>query len=514
MKKDEIPKAVQEMQADKRKNVKAFTIKYIIFFLVLLVITIVAIVITINPLNKQSEEISEIPEETNEEQIELTKKTAEDSKYAIKKYSETYNENSIKILNYIDIDGKVLLYENINDVPNGVKRIEFIQIDGLIDKNVQNKINEKLKSKSYSLKSQNVSSNVTANFSNVFSVSISGSTPNVDNIELTSLNIDLTTGNEIPFEKLFVSSAPINSYLTDALYKTLAWDIRAANTNEENWVIDFDMSKADTSEFEDKSIMLINNYNKAKKNGNIKFYFTPDSVTLYDLADEKIVKNSYLRNSITIDFKNILEELAIYKRYLTDTSIFENNNLYLKNIIVCTQPTLGYEKTLRNMFKILNYGKISDNIFMEDVIENFEIEGNEGYNKIVEYLQKKSNDTKTNLKLDSQTGMFFQRKYNIFKALNEKYYSVSMEEKKSTCNIDYFSNLAFKDYIDNKTQPSSGPTYYIFSDDAYTQSKYPNLNIKGNLIKNDDNYKLPQLFFSLDGKYLGEDEKVIKEMFK
>ena len=522
---NEIPKAIQNdvakaenksnKETEEFKKVKpknTFIKKYIIFIVVLMAVTGLAIFFTINPLSKpQEEKVEEVAEE--QENQEIVKNEAEDAKYAIKKYSETYNENDLKILNYVDVDGNVSIYENIYEAPDGNKKVNYIQIDGLKNKTIQNKVNERLKSECYKLKSNNVSSNVTANFSNILSISISGYIRETEEFENSSINIDLTTGENVPFEKIFVSSAPINSYLTEGLYKTLAWDEKAQNTNEDNWEMAFDMSKIDTSKFEDKSIMLINNYKKAKEKGEIQFSITPSKVTVYGLADEKIVKNEYLRDSITIEFKNKIEEVAIYKRYLTDTSIFENNNIGLKNVIVCTNPTLGYESGLRNMFKILNYGKVSDNIFMEDVIENISEEDvDDGYQKIIRYFQNQSNETKKQLKVESGKGLIYQRKMSIYKEVDEKYYVANVEEIKATCSEEYYHNLAFKDYIENKNQPTVGPTYFVFGATEYDQKIYPNLTLKGNMVKDERGYEtFPRLYFSTEGEYLGTTEAEAKE---
>lgn len=488
----------------------SFIKKYIIFVLLLVIVTVIAIVLTINSLNKTNKNEAQNENIENIVEAEKAKNKAEDEKYSIKKYSETYNENDIKILNYIDVDGNVDVYDEKYKAPDGKKRIEFLQIDGLKNKTVQNKVNEKIKNECYNMKTQNVYTNITANYSNILSLVIVGSTPNVQKDEIVGLNIDLSSGENIPFEKVFVSSAPINSYLTEGLYKTLAWDARNQNVNENNYSEDFDMSKADTSEYEDKSILLVNNYKKAKKEEKLQYCISPSGVTLYNLLDTKIVSKDFLNASIEIEFKNKIEEVAIYKRYLTDTSIFENNNIGLKNVAVLTNPLLSYEVGLRKMFKILNYEKISNNIFMEDAIENLDLNPDEGYKKIIKYFQTSSDETKRNLKVDSGKGMFYQRTISIYKEPDEKCYIANIMETKTTCDENYFDNFAFKDYIDMKNRPTAGPAYFIFYQDEYEQKQYPNLSIKTNRIKDGDNYTFPKLYFDLEGNYLGTTKEEAK----
>ena len=182
----------------------------------------------------------------------------------------------------------------------------------------------------------------------------------------------------------------------------------------------------------------------------------------------------------------------------------------MKNVIVLTNPTNGYDEYIRNIFKIINYGNVSNKIFMEDVVQydNYNFDDSlEGYKKIVNYFQNSSDEMKKNLKVDTGKCMFYQRIVSIYKSYpNENYYIACLSEVKTTCAEDYFYNLAFKDYIKNKNGPSDGgPAYFIFSDYGNEEDRlYPNLTIKDNL---DENYGIPKLYFSLDGEYLGETEE-------
>ena len=78
---------------DIKKINKKFFIKFVIFLIVLILITILAIHFTIIYLDKNDADSKNILEN----EIEVEKKTAEDAKYAIKSYTETYDTNSLKI---------------------------------------------------------------------------------------------------------------------------------------------------------------------------------------------------------------------------------------------------------------------------------------------------------------------------------------------------------------------------------------------------------------------------------
>lgn len=485
---------------NKKNNNKKFKKFYIIFVVVLLLITIIATYITIMYINSSSnqmnEEKEELIENDSDETSEIAKRKAEDEKYALRKYSETYNENDLIFNEYIDINGEVKLRKDIPDIIIREKYIEFIQIDGLKDKQVQTKINNLLKEKSYSFeKDKRVGTSVTASFSNVLSVIVScyddrGYTQNE-----IYLNIDLSTGNEIPFEEIFVSSAPIKSILAEGMYKTLAWETKGKNTNEENWEDDYDISKADISDFEDKSLILAKKYEKEK--GKIKYSLYFDKIIVYDLLNGITDKED---RTITIDFVDHLEDIAIYKRFLTEDSLFENSDIGLKNIIVCEYPKVyGIQDVINEI--PLNIGFISDNVYMEDFFECYISDTNNNTkNKITKYLQDFSNDTKKRISNNSDNGLIFQRIMYLNQSRDNSYYYVELIEVKATSSIEYFNDSAFKDYIKLKLEPRADAGINIFSDEEFAKKRYPNLKVT---IPREGNY----LYFNLDGDYIGDTEE-------
>lgn len=485
---------------NENNNNNKFKKFYIVFILVLLAITISATYITIKYIDKSSnqnnenkEEKSEIP---TEETKEIIKKKAEDEKYALTKYSETYNENDLLINEYIDKDGDIKLRSDIDDALIKGNYISFIQIDGLKDKQVQNNVNSKLKEKAYSFgKDKRVGTYVSASFSNVLSAIVScyddrGYTENE-----IYLNIDLSTGNEIPFEDVFVSSASINNILSEGMYKTLAWEIWSNKTNEDNWEEDFDISKVDMSDFEDKSLILAKKYEKEK--GKIKYSLHFDKIIVYDLLNGITDKED---RTITIDFVDHLENIAIYKRYLTNNTLFEKSDIGLKNIIVCEYPKVyGIQDAVNEI--PLNIGFVSDKVYMEDFFECYMRDIDDNSKKdIIKYLQNVSNNTKNRIKDNSNNGLFFQRIMYISESIDKSFYQVELIEVNTTCTIDYFKDLAFKDYIKLKLEPRADAGINIFSDEEFTKKRYPNLTVN-NLREG------KYLYFSLNGEYIGDNEE-------
>ena len=145
--------------------------------------------------------------------------------------------------------------------------------------------------------------------------------------------MNLATGEEIKLEELFVSSAPINLYLANGLYEILAWeDGRDA----------YDMSKVDTSSYEDKFLLLAKNY--AKNKVDLKYIITADKITVFGLIDKNIIDCENPENfDITIDLTKCIDEVAMYKRFLTDQQIYDNTSFGIKDTIVFI-PTNNLEE--------------------------------------------------------------------------------------------------------------------------------------------------------------------------
>lgn len=448
------------------KSNKRFIIAFIIFLIVLILFTIGAIYFTFQYIDNENEKKlaqyeAEKETKTFEEGI---KEKAQDSIYAITSYSETYNENSLTIKDIEDYD------------------VNYVSIKGLKDTSLENKINERIRDTAYSFKEKNVSTLVCSNFSNILSLVFYGS-----NDEIKTINIDLATGNDIPFEKVFVSSAPLNSFLSDALYENLAWDVNIDYDQDIEKILNMDYR--DTSEYEDKFLMLVNRYKEQKD--NIKFCIYPDGVSIYELAND-FTKN--IDFCITISFLEHLEDIAIYKRYLTKESIFKDNNIGQKGIMVLTDNSI-YNQV--DYMKLLFYGKLTDNIFMEESISGGSDLINE---KIVkEYVDKLSKENKSNIKknIKNTQGAIYQVQYSINKR-DEGYYEIYTYSAKAVCSKEYFANNIFRDYAKMKNIPTGEAEMKVFN------SYYD--NTEGLKIENDNK----QYFISLNGEFLGNTEEEVE----
>ena len=452
--------AVNEEKKDK------FIVKYIIFVFILILFTIGAVCITTNrkSVNSIKDKIAVVFEEQ--------KGKAEDSKYLINSYSETYNENPIEIVNYYDNNGTLYTGEYHEYTVN------YIQIDGLKDEKIQKELNKKLKETAYSMADKNgqVQMQVVGNFSNILSILVQYNNRQwigTDGYKNKSINIDLTTGEDIPLQNIFISSTPIKSLLIDGLYEELYWYIANSSINEndwdnwEKWEEAHDMNNADTSEFEDKALLLAKKYEKQKD--NLVFTITPTRVEIYNIIGKDLIDDDYL-HYLKINLFKYKDETAIYKRYLTEKNIYKDNSLGQKNIIVFTDPY--YENT----FESLNYGKIRDNIFLEEAFYCYEDKYKETAKKFIENksleLQNSIiNETKQN------EALICQRTYDISGFLNnEECFVISVSTYKAKCSKEYFKENAFKDYIKMKASPRADVGVNCFSE--YLQDDFPNLKIQ------------------------------------
>lgn len=481
---EEKPKAVVEMEENsdagktkrkikerKEQNAKEankkFIIKYVVFIIIIVLITVGAIFFSIN---KMTENI----QKTETETMDITKPTSKDSKYAIDSYAETYNENSLNIKYYAGND---------QPVENTYGGEEYAQIEGLLDKDIQNNINKRLKETAKKLKEGNrrTFSQVTANFSNILSVNIYN-----EDYKRETINIDLSTGNDIELKDVFVSSAPLNSLIMEGVYRSLAWDKLFENYEKNEGSID--MNKVDTSQYEDIALKVVNNF-KAREN-DVQFYITTEGVTIYGITDQNMFLSDDENPSISVDFLGHREDVAIYKRFLSNKSIYENDSIGAKDIIVFTNNIYD-DKYLYSLI----YGQ-EDNIFIEESLIFYEesaVKDKTTFESIKKYLINVANEDKQRIKsqTNNDTGMFYQKEINLWKT--ENYYCTTLTEYQATCEISYFKDEAFKDYAKMKNGPRADVGMNGFVKDDINE--FTNLKIFDT--------KTSELYFDLEGNFIG-----------
>ena len=244
------------------------------------------------------------------------------------KKNQKYNQNDLKII-YQDTNYEGLEYKTLRI--NGLKNKE---IENKINKEleeIENEIRKKLVSASGEQENAYLSSNVNANYSNILSVTFYGSKSDSNyvpqiNIE-KFLNYDLTTGNKIKLEDLFLPGTDIDLYAQNDIYKQKLHDSFSKKNiffNPDYWQsgeLQYVLDEVDEIDF-------IKQYNKYK-NSKKDFYLTTTGIGISYSKD-----GNY--GDVYIKYMDCLDNLVVYTKFLTKESIFERDDIGLKDLYVCS----------------------------------------------------------------------------------------------------------------------------------------------------------------------------------
>lgn len=249
------------------------------------------------------------------------------------KEEETKQEETVveKDVSGVDFNGKY----NQNDLIINSKNysedkieIEYYQIEGLKNKEIQNIVNKKIEDTALNIYKNDISdinfvenisvvTTIRGNFANTLSMYISYYAKESGNSDefyngFKTLNFDLTTGEEITIDKLFTSDAPIEDILRNAVYY---WNVneKSEQTLQGNYIVE------NYGNIEDECAEYIMDYKKGKIS-----QFTFSAIYIYLYSQD----NTY----IVMQIEDYYEYIAIYNRYLKEEAIFENNNIGLKQI--------------------------------------------------------------------------------------------------------------------------------------------------------------------------------------
>ena len=296
-------------------------------------------------------------EEKHEENIQEITNENEDGVTGIDLMG-TYNQNAI------NIEEKSVTHEKAE--------IRYLQISGLKNKAIENKINQEIKYTALNCYKDeitdlneviNISVNMreSANFANVISFELYYTAKIDDNDDgfyqgFQGLNYDLNTGEKITIDKMFTSDAKMEEILRKSAYYNLV-----SCTLNKN--LAGDLIVTNYGEIEDEIIKIINKYKK----GKIKeFTFTPMYINIY--YDKE--------SSFSINMKDFAEYIAIYNRYISNELLFENDNIGIKNIYTLT-------KRYNNIYYYTNYQN-EKNYFIDISIDFQSTDEDEFAKKIVQ----------------------------------------------------------------------------------------------------------------------------------
>lgn len=347
----------------------------------------------------------EIEQEFSEDTNALSEDSEKQKDIAGIDLNGTYNQNDLRI------EEKRVAKEKVE--------ISYCQIYGLKDKIIQDNINKELENVALNFYREkikdldeviNVSVNMmnTGNFANAISFEISYVAKIDDDADgfyqdSKGLNYNLRTGEKITIDKLFTSDAPMEDILRKSAYYSLI-----QNNLEDNLSGDFVV--ADYGDIEDDIAIFINQYKKGKIKG---FYFTPKCIYIY--YDETSI--------ISIDMKEYADYIAIYNRYLTDETIFETNNIGLKNLYTLSERyTVDYRYT--------NYEKGS-NYFIDINIDNVDGEENKFSQQV---LQNKIKEIESEIE---RIKVIANKNTSEFYILNYYMYICTIEENSTQQILTY-----------------------------------------------------------------------------
>lgn len=247
-------------------------------------------------------------------------------------------------LNNIETTEWTTYIRDKNIVDGWESKMTYIEISGLKDKSVQNKINNRIKETAQGLilKEEvadnsiiciNVYTTLYSNFSNILSISVIKEIDRFNNDEfdiadykyeneIKTLNFRLDTGEELKFTDLFTKDASIKRIISQCAYRDLAFDYGMEymwKYDDGTETYDSSMEKIDYSHIERVVYNVVHDFNNGKE---FSFLIRPNLV--YFLYNDKY---------ITIDFATYSDYINIYNIVPKDAELYEKGNLEKKDYV-------------------------------------------------------------------------------------------------------------------------------------------------------------------------------------
>ena len=233
--------------------------------------------------------------------------------------SDRYKQNDLDTIYYLEHIGQGRNNHTEKDENTTKLTIKYMAIKGLKNKGTENKINSKISEEMVKLYTNEEINNpsvdyvsingyITGNYANTLSVYLQKSTRFIENNQIQrqgkSINIDLNTGDEIPFEDLFLPGIGIKNILSQVVYDNLVEQYIRQGIVVNNSV--------EVTGIEDRVYNTISKYSK----GAIKeFYFTSS-----DICFE--LDNGWY----TFPMWKYYDKIGIYTRYKTSNDIFDGTH--------------------------------------------------------------------------------------------------------------------------------------------------------------------------------------------
>lgn len=235
-----------------------------------------------------------------------------------------------------------------------------VKISGLKDKEIENKVNEKLSVLTVKESEFGNNCHINTNVSNVLSISCA----------IETVNVNLKTGEEITIEELFNKDSDIYSFIVKSSYNsTCMWGICSPEDNDS----EYDNNIENT---------IAENLQKIKNNDYILSVNTKNVVLTYESKEDEF-------SGIYLEYYDFFNDITIYDRYL-------DNSIYEKNITDYCEPNNCADKIYELLEKDNNGYADAGHFINDKTYVNFRINNQNNIDPDYNYISKEI--TELNLK--------------------------------------------------------------------------------------------------------------------
>lgn len=470
---DEEIENTKSVNSKNKKAKKPKTLKQIVFGRVVFVIIVMAIVVgTVYYFVMQNnEKNNNTPKDNIVEKVKEIAKE-EDTKYSTVDLDGTYYTNPLKC------EKKTEKNSNLDG-----KELEYVEIDGLKDKKLQEEINQKIRDdinefvqtilkKNPEVVSFETSAVAEGNFANIISIEYILTIENKGSnykYYTKGINYNLVNGEKLKIEDVLGPKSKISNILLEKLYNSIAQSYVDFNEGTGDCV-----QSEDSSNIEEDIYKIVSDFQRGK---DINFFVCPS--TLY-IADEDFITNA------EITFQDISDNVIIYDRFNVKTNLYDGK--YEK-----VGPFNNLVTELFVTYKVLEH---EENYYIDVSLVNSTKDSNEKVDeKIKDYINKSVVEFKQKAKDDS----------NHFYALNS-FYECDGLNNENDGNYRVYGNKYYltttKTSFENKVLPQSLKNlrnnlfsgsyetnmmyFQTDTDEPYFESDHILLDKNGNILKSGD----------------------------
>ncbi len=400
-------------------TLKALIMRRVIFLVIFLLISVgITAFLIINPFEKEENKSSDKKALSND----VPTAPKRDHKSLIDYEKDTFDYNDLEVTEYEEN------YEGYD--------ISYFQIDGLKDKEIQDKINKNLindleneisiskangdiKDKFYSY------GFCYSSFANTLSIEYSLSSYVYDEVTNEDIyrweksvceNYDLTTGKKIQIQDLFTDDTIGSDLFDNSFYNEFVRNYTEMDLDDEEYYLEI----TDYKDIEEKILEFIIKFNNGEE---IPFHFDEQKIVLSEC---------YAR----IFFDEHLDYLAIYNKYKTNESIFDGTHPKLHDLPVLT-------KRFNSYYQILDEG---ENYYIDADLyhyQNYENDEQKILDAIVKYMDS---DIKSLKEVDNGKFNIYNYSYTFYET--KGVYELQIETAKMETTKSLFKSEVKKQIQD------------------------------------------------------------------